>query len=374
VYLTGPYRGAPFGLSIVTHVKVGPFNLGKIVTRAALSVNPSTAQATITTDTNGAHAIPKMIDGIPADLRLVNVTINRQGFLFNPTNCAVQKVTGEITSLQGAKAAVASRFTAGNCAGLAFKPALSVSSQANTSKALGASLKVNVSAKQGPNSSTPETNLKKVELQLPLALPSRLTTLQKACPAATFETNPALCPSASNIGSASAVTPVLQSALAGPAYLVSHGGAAFPDVEFVLQANERGSPIEILLDGKTQIKHGVTYSRFESIPDAPVSSFEVILPEGPYSVLSASTNLCHPTTTKTFKQARTFTRRVHGHVKHVKKTITRTLAEPLVIPTFMEGQDGAQIHQNTKVSVLGCPKVKKAKKATVAKHATKKAH
>src|SRR4029077_9576406 len=163
------------------------------------------------------------------DIRTVNVTINRPGFMFNPTNCDPLTTTGSLGSTTGTSAPVSSLFEAANCAALPFKPSFTASTEAHTSKAEGASLTVNVAQKPG------EANIHKVDLQLPLILPARLTTLQKACTDAQFTINPAGCPEASNIGKAIAITPVLKTPLTGPAYLVSHGGAAFPDVEFVLK-------------------------------------------------------------------------------------------------------------------------------------------
>ncbi len=172
-----------------------------------------------------------------------------------------------------------------------------------------------------------EADIHKVDLTLPTALPARLTTLQKACTEAQFNANPAGCPPGSFIGTAKATTPILSVPLVGPAILVSHGGAAFPDVEFLLQADERGSVIQIDLDGKTDIKKGVTYSRFETVPDAPITSFETNLAQGPHSILgvnlpaSAKYSLCGQT---------------------------------LAIPTVIAGQNGAQTTQATPVSVTGC--------------------
>lgn len=346
VYLTGPYKGAPFGLSIKVPAKAGPFDLGAVIVRARIEVDPHTAQAIVTSD-----PLPTMLQGVPLDIRTVDVKIDRGGFIFNPTNCAPTAVTGTIGSTATASANVSSPFEAANCASLPFKPSFKASTQAKTSKLGGASLTVDVAEKPG------EANIHKVALQLPLMLPARLTTLQKACTAAQFEANPAGCPEGSNIGAATAVTPVLDAPLTGPAYLVSHGGAAFPDVEFILQ----GEGVEVILDGKTDIKKGITYSKFETVPDAPISSFETVLPEGPHSALTATGNLCRPT--KTVKVRKLVTVRVHGHPRRVTKTVEQTVSAPLQIPTTIAGQNGAIVIQNTKIAVRGCPK-KIAKKTS----------
>ena len=310
VFLTGPYKGAPFGLSIVTPAVAGPFNLGNVVVRAAIGVNPVTSQITTTSD-----PLPQQVDGVPLRIKTVNVTIDGVGgnnkFIFNPTNCDQQAVTGTISSAQGAVAGVSSPFAVTGCANLPFKPGFTAYTQAKTSKAGGASLTVKVAERSG------EANIHKVDLTLPKVLPSRLTTLQKACIEAQFNANPAGCPEGSFIGTATAHTPVLNAPLTGPAILVSHGGAAFPDVEFLLQ----GEGVEIILDGKTDIKAGITYSKFETLPDAPVSSFETTLPQGPHSVLTATASLC---------------------------------AQKLAMPTVLQGQNGAQVTQSTPISVEGC--------------------
>jgi hypothetical protein len=316
VYLTGPYAGGPFGLSIVVPAAAGPFNLGNVVVRASIAINPHTAAITTT-----SNPLPQLIDGVPTRLQTVNVTLNRPGFMFNPTNCDAQAVTGTITSAQGAVAGVSSPFAAAGCAGLPFKPTFAVSTQAQASKADGASLDVKVT------SGTGQANIGKVKVDLPKQLPSRLTTLQKACVAGVFEANPASCPKESDVGTATAVTPVLAHPLTGPAYLVSHGNEAFPDLEIVLQ----GEGITLILDGQTEIKQGITSSMFRSVPDAPVSSFELKLPTGPYSVLgtdlpaSAKYSLCGQT---------------------------------LAMPTEITGQNGAVVKQTTKIALAGCAKAK----------------
>jgi hypothetical protein len=320
VYLTTGYKDQPFGLSIVVPAVAGPFNLGNVVVRASIHIDPNTSQVTVTTD-----PLPQSRDGVPFRLRTVYTEINRPGFTFNPTNCAEQRVTGTISGLQGASASVSSPFAATGCVGLKFAPKFVVSTAGKASKADGASLDVKVLYPTGPEGVY--ANIRSVKVDLPKQLPSRLTTLQKACVAATFDVNPASCPAASNVGMATATTPVLAHVLTGPAYLVSHGGEAFPDLEIVLQ----GEGITLILDGNTQIKKGITSSTFKSIPDAPVSGFELKLPAGKYSILGAN----------------------------VPQSAKYSLCgQTLAMPTAITGQNGAVIKQTTKITVEGCAKAK----------------
>jgi hypothetical protein len=313
-YLAGPYKNAPLSLVVVTPAVAGPFDLGTVVVRVALYIDQNTAQIRAVSD-----PLPTILDGIPLDVRSVSLSMDRAGFTFNPTSCEPMSVTGEAISTLNQTIGLSNRFQVGGCQGLPFKPIMVISTQGKTSKANGASLTVKVSQKPG------EADIHKVDLTLPKVLPARLTTLQQACTEAQFNTNPAGCPPGSFIGTAKAITPILNAPLTGPAILVSHGGAAFPDVVFLLQANERGADLRIDLDGKTDIKKGVTYSRFETVPDAPITSFETSLPEGPHSVLAATGNLC---------------------------------ASKLSIPTVLTGQNGALVNRSTKVTVTGCPKAR----------------
>jgi hypothetical protein len=319
VYLTGSYNGAPFGLSIVVPAQAGPFNLGSVVVRSAITVNPETAAVTIT-----SSPLPQIIDGVPLRVQTIYTDIERHNFIFNPTNCGAKQVTAKVVGAQGATVPVASPFAAAGCKSLAFSPSFTVSTQARTSKAYGASLDVKVAYK------TNQANIRSVAVKLPKQLPARLTTIQQACLAATFEENPAACPAGSLIGVVKASTPVLPGQLTGPAYLVSHGGAAFPDVVVILQ----GDGVRADLVGNINIapKTEVTSSTFASVPDIPVTSFEFNLPEGSHSALA--TNL--PAKYK-------------GDLCGVA----------LTMPTTITGQNGTVIQQSTKVSVTGCPKAKK---------------
>jgi hypothetical protein len=333
VFLTGPYHGAPFGLSIDVPERAGPFDLGGgpcdcEVVRATVEVDPHTAQLTVS---NGA--LPTIKDGIPFQVKTVNVDIDRPEFVFNPTSCNPMSVDGTLSSTQGMSSQQAYHFQATNCAALAFTPAFKVSTSGKTSKANGASLDAKLSFPSVSQGS--EANISLVKVALPKQLPSRLTTLQKACVASVFDADPANCPAASVVGYARAITPILPVPLTGPAYFVSHGGEAFPSLIVVLQ----GYGVTVDLVGTTFIsKAGITSSTFKTVPDVPVGSFELYLPEGPFSALTANANLCK---------------------------------SKLAMPTEFVAQNGAVIHRSTPISVTGCAKANKASKASRARKASR---
>jgi hypothetical protein len=372
VYISESYKGAPFGLSIVNPVKAGPFDLANtpqnhpacdcVVVRAKIEVDPLTTQLTVTTDKDGPYAIPRMIEGIPVQIQHVNVLITRPGFTFNPTNCSPQSIIGNIASDEGASQALSVPFQVTNCSTLAFKPDFKASTAAKTSKANGASLSVKLSYPKAPFGS--QANIAMAKVDLPRQLPSRLTTLQKACLAKTFEANPASCPQASIVGHAKVTTPLLPVPLSGPAYFVSHGNESFPSLTIILQ----GYGVTVELVGSTFIKNGITSNTFKATPDAPFNTFELTLPQGPFSALAANGDLCKNAKTTTTKKRAAVKR--HGHTIHVIRKVKHTTATPLLMPTSFVAQNGAQLHQNTRIAVTGCGKAavkKKAKKRSKGK-------
>jgi hypothetical protein len=343
-YWTGPYKGGPFGLAVVVPAVAGPYNFGTVVVRQSIRLNPQTAQVTDVSD-----PFPSIIDGIPLRLRRVDLTLNRAGFTFNPTSCAKQEFTGAIAGNQlgspttlngtigyatepGASKSFTAPFQVTNCEALKFEPKFVVSTSGKTSKSQGASLTATVS--EPPGSLGTQANISLVKVELPKQLPSRLTTLQKACTAKVFDANPAGCPKESIVGMAIAHTPLLNNPLTGPAYFVSHGNEAFPQLIVVLQG-ENGLVVELV--GDTFIsKAGITSSTFAHVPDVPVSSFELTLPQGKFSALTANANLC-------------------------------TVKGGLKMPTEFTAQNGAVLKQNTAIAVSGCPKAKTAAQLRAAK-------
>jgi hypothetical protein len=327
IYLTGPYHGAPFGLSIVTPVLAGPFDLGTIVTRARIEVDPRTAQITVLTD-----PLPQIVRGVPTDLRSIDAVIDRPSFMFNPTNCTPTAFTGTATSAAGgASAPLSSPFQVGSCPSLGFKPKVTVSTAGRASKQNGASLSFDISYPKGAMGR--EAWFNEAKFSIPKQLPARLTTIQQACLAATFEHNRSACPAHSVIGHAVVHTPVLPVPLEGPVYFVSYGGAAFPDAVLVLD----GENVHIELHGNTFINNrtGVTSATFKATPDVPFENIEVSIPTGPYSEFGANLP--------------------HGSYSFCGRK--------LVMPTFFKAQNGLEIHQNTPVHATGCPKAKKHHKA-----------
>jgi hypothetical protein len=326
LYLAGPFEGAPFSLVSITSAKVGPFDLGTVVVHLPLHINPVTAQ--ISVPSGPSDQIPHIIKGIVIHLRDIRIYIDREHFMINPTSCTPSSIAATVigaganfaSAVDDQSATATSRFQAADCQALKFKPSFKVSTSGKTSKAGGASLSVKLAFPTG--SLGTEANIAKVKVDLPKQLPSRLTTLQKACLAATFEANPAECPAASIIGHAKAITPILPAPLEGPAYFVSHGGEAFPSLVMVLQ----GYGVTIDLTATTFIsKAGITSSTFKAVPDQPVTSFELTLPQGKYSALAANGNLC---------------------------------TSKLAMPTAFTAQNGLEIHQSTPISVTGCAKAK----------------
>ena len=328
VYLTGPYEGTPFGLSIVNPAKAGPYDLQEgrpIVVRAKIEVNPQTSALTVTTDPPGSpHAIPTIIEGIPLQIKHVYVNVNRPNFIINATNCEPQTITGTVDSAEGATSPVSDPFQVTNCAVLKFQPKVAVTTGAHSSKADGSSLNFKISYPKGAQGV--DSWFTEAKFDIPKQLPARLTTLQQACLAATYENDRAACPKASMIGTAIVHTALLPDPLEGPVYFVSYGGAKFPDAV----VDVTGDNVHIELHGETFIsKTGVTSATFRNTPDVPFESIEVNVPTGPYSEFGSNLP---------------------------PKDHYDFCGQKLAMPTLFKAQNGLQVNENTPVNITGCPK------------------
>jgi hypothetical protein len=312
VYLTGGYEGAPFGLAIVTHAATGPLELGQIVIRARLDIDPHTGALTITSD-----PLPQIVLGVPLRLRDLRLDIDRPGFILNPTNCREQRVLAIVASTQGTLAAASDPFGLADCKTLRFAPKLVASTSAKTSIGGGASLDLRFTQAAGPGSG--QANLAKLRIALPRSLPTRLTALQASCPVAIFAADAAACPAASVIGIARASTPLLSGQLMGPVYMVAHSHRVFPAPTVVLEGRQG---LRLDLTGATTLERGGRMSiAFAGLPDMPLRSVELYLPRGRHSALTATADLC---------------------------------ALSPSLPVELVAQNGLVVHRTPRIAVLGC--------------------
>lgn len=308
VYLTGPYAGAPFGLAIVVPAAAGPFNLGTIVVRARVLIDAGDLHLTVASD-----PLPQILEGIPLRLRSIRLTLGRPGFVFNPTACGRQTITGQLTSAQGTSAAVSAPFQIAGCSSLAFAPRLQARTAAPASRrGNGAALTVELS-----ESVAHAASLRAVTVTLPRALAPRLSTIQGACPAGDLA-RPEACPATALVGEVTVVAPALRAPLHGPLYLVARAGRQYPALVMLLDSQG----ITVRLTGDVDISSsGRISASFSALPDVPVSRLRLELPQGPHSMLGAIQPLC---------------------------------ARRLVMPYSLTAQNGAQLTRTAAVSVIGC--------------------
>jgi hypothetical protein len=280
VYLTAGYKGAPYGLSILTRAMAGPFDLGDVVVRGALDVDPTTTRATVTTD-----PLPTILQGIPLQIRDVRVAIDRPGFMLNPTSCEEMAIGATVTSTQGATANLTSPFQVGDCAALDFAPKLALKFSGKTHRSAHPALKATLTLPPGG------ANIGKTTVLLPETEFIDNAHISNPCTRVQFDAG--ACPKSSILGTATAYTPLLDQPLTGPVYFRSNGGAReLPD----LVADLNG-PIHVTLVGfidsvKTGPETARVRTRFANVPDAPVSKFVLNMKGGDKGLIVNNTELC----------------------------------------------------------------------------------
>ncbi len=280
VYLAGPYEGAPLSLAVITPAVTGPYDLGNVVVRAALHVNPQTAQITAVSD-----PLPQILEGIPLRLRSIRINLDRQNFTLNPTNCEPFSVQGEVFGTEGAIAQPLAHYQVANCGTLPFAPKLAIgvsgSTKHNGNPALNAQLTF-------PQTGT-SANLSRVSVTLPHSEFLDNSHIKSPCTRVQFSANQ--CPPGSLLGFAKAETPLLAKPLEGPVYLRSNGGERkLPDIVAELEGQ-----IDINLVGFVESVHSQLRTTFTTLPDAPVSRFTLDLDGGNKGLLINSVNLCAAT-------------------------------------------------------------------------------
>lgn len=280
-FLAGPYKGAPLSLVVITPGVAGPYDVGTVVIRVALNVNPLTAQINAVSDT-----IPDVFGGVKLDIRSIDVNVDRSQFMLNPTNCEAQSTTGAINGGGSNPAdpaafssyAVNAPYSTTGCDKLAFKPKLSVRLTGPTTRAKNPQLRAVLQARSG------DSNIARTALTLPHSLFLDQSHIGTVC------TNPKLashtCPADSVYGQAEAFSPLLAEKLSGPVYLVPSGNK-LPDLVADLQGQ-----VEIQLHGVISSKRGGLKTVFGAVPDVPVSKFILNMQGGKKSLLINSENTC----------------------------------------------------------------------------------
>jgi hypothetical protein len=278
-YLAGPYKGAPLSLALVTPAVAGPFDLGNVVVRVALGVDPVTTAVTAASD-----PLPAILDGIPLDIRRIDVSLDRAGFTVNPTSCDPTAIGADVLGVAGGTATPTSRFQIGGCGSLGFRPRLALRVLGKTRRNAKPRLRAVLTTRPG------DANIARAQVNLPHSEFLEQNHLHDICTRAQWnagEGHGERCPRKSIYGHARAITPLLDQPLEGPVYLRS-SSHKLPDLVAALNGQ-----IDVELSGKVDSgRNKGIRDTFEVVPDAPVSKFVLELKGGRKGLLVNSENLC----------------------------------------------------------------------------------
>jgi hypothetical protein len=285
VYLAGPYKGAPFSLSIVVPAQAGPFDLGTVVVRAALYVDPIDGHATVKSD-----PLPTIRDGVPLRVRDVRVTIDRPGFMVLPTNCAPMAITADIHSAPGVTVQASQPFQVKNCSALDLNPSLdlTLSGKGQTTDDKHPAVTAKLTQRSG------QSNLKKVTVALPLSLALDPDNANGLCEFVDSSKVEPTCPATSIVGTATARTPILDQPLTGPVYFVKNirkdpkSGREIKTLPKLVIPLTGENGLKLTLTGTSNVEDNHLVTTFDNIPDAPVSSFQLNINGGKHGILVVS--------------------------------------------------------------------------------------
>ncbi len=278
VYMAGPYKGAPLSFAVIAPAVAGPYDLGTVVVRTAVSIDSSTAQITATSD-----PLPRILEGIPLDIRSARLKLDKPNFTLNGTSCDESKISGSLLSTLGQVAPLSQRFQLAECANLGFKPSLALRLQGGHLRNGHPALTSTLTYPQGAYA-----NLKKAQVTLPPSMQLDQSHIQAPCTRPQFAANQ--CPDASVIGSVTATSPLLDYDLTGPVYLRT-GNNPLPDIVLALHG-PASQPIEIDQVGKIDTVNARLRTTFENVPDAPLSKAVISLVGGSKGLLVNNTSLC----------------------------------------------------------------------------------
>ena len=288
LYLAGPFHGSTLSIVAIDSATVGPFDLGTVVVRSAIDVDPQSAQVSL--DSAGSDPIPHIIDGIPIHLRDIRVYISKDHFTVNPTSCAPMSVASALTgsgedfasSADDTSAIAAAPYQAFDCAALPFQPRLSLRLRGGTVRGAYPSLRAEVRPRPG------DANISSARVTLPASEFLEQSHIKEICTRPQFARE--ACPAGSAYGSAQAFSPLLAQPLTGNVYLRSSPDRPLPDLVADLHGGGLGLRIEVV--GHIDSANGGLRATFKTVPDAPVSRFVMNLKGGQRSLLVNSVDVC----------------------------------------------------------------------------------
>ena len=293
VFLEGRYGDAPFSLRVEVPAKAGPFDLGTVTVRQKIYVDPVTAQVTVVSD-----PVPTIVKGVPVRLQRLDVSVDKPGFIINPTSCAAKAFTGALGAAGGQSAAINVRFQVSDCSDLPIKPslALSLSGKGQTTDGKHPAVSATLTQPAG------QANLKKVRVALPLSLALDPDNANGLCEFADGTKATPTCPKASVVGTATAVTPILDEPLTGPVYFVKNirkdakTGRDIRTLPKLVIPLTGQNGVKLTLTGTSAVVDDQLVTTFDNIPDAPVSSFKLNIIGGKGGILTVSgTDICKAT-------------------------------------------------------------------------------
>ncbi len=293
VFLEGQYGDAPFSLRAVVPAKAGPFDLGTVTVRQKIYVDPIDAHVTVVSD-----PLPTIVKGVPVRLQRLEVNVDKAGFMVNPTSCAAQTIAATLGAVDGQTAPVTNRFQVGDCASLALEPKLALSLSGKGQTTDGKHPAVTAELTQRPG----QSNLKKVRVALPLSLALDPDNANGLCEFVDGSKVTPTCPQASIVGSATAVTPILDEPLTGPVYFVKNvrkdpkSGREIRTLPKLVIPLVGQNGVKLTLTGTSDVEDDQLVTTFDNIPDAPVSSFKLSIIGGKGGILTVSdADICKAT-------------------------------------------------------------------------------
>jgi hypothetical protein len=283
-YLTGSYKGGAFGSVAVIRVIAGPYDLGHVVVRQALRVDPETAQVTVDSD-----PLPQIKEGIVLRLRELKLDVDRRDFLRNPTSCGPAILQADLTGAAGGKSTQGARQTFTDCQKLPFRPKISVAFGVKSQMKKGRNPSVTVTATQRES----EAGIRSTQVALPKDVSLKAANAETLCTQEQMRADK--CPKASIVGSAKATTTILNRSLSGPVYFV-RGQRTTAAGKVVRTLPALYIPLfgeaRINVRAQTSVSRGRLVTTLPAIPDAPITKFTLKINGGKRGIINANRDLC----------------------------------------------------------------------------------